>query len=382
MHMIDRKALKNDLLQVCKLNLKSAGVMIIDIPFKEEEMIKILNHYLPMSWIYRIRENMVLSITSNTEEVRFKKDQEEIKKLLRKEYGIEVIIYGTYQDEDPDIEMMIKQIAKMARITREYINENEEKNEYKDNLINNQYQIVLQPKIEIKNNKICGCEALLRYHLKDGIILPPASIISKLESDGSIREVDMFVYETVCNMIAEWKKRGLQEIPVSFNFSRVTLLDQNLVYRMQEISRWYKVDERLLEVEITESIGDIDMYIIKKAVNDIMSAGYPLILDDFGSEYSNVAILSEVAFKCLKIDKSFIHAISSNRKLQYIIRCLIDMCHGLNIETVAEGVENEAQLQLLKEMGADIIQGYIISKPISREEFENTYMKYDFKGKK
>ena len=234
------------------------------------------------------------------------------------------------------------------------------------------YIVYLQPKVHLENRSIFGAEALIRMKDSDGKLIPPINFIPTLESENAIRYVDFFVLETVCKTLADWKKQGLNMISMSVNFSRITLLEADVVETMQRICRKYKIPPRWITIEVTESIGSMDTVALKELIRNIKKAGFSVSLDDFGSQYSNLSLLSSIDFDELKFDKSMVDNIAVNEKSQVIMRYAIDMGLSLNDTiSVAEGIETPEQLKLLLQMNCKYGQGYLFSKPIPIEDFRN-----------
>ena len=154
------------------------------------------------------------------------------------------------------------------------------------------FEIYLQPKAEISTGKIKGAEALIRYRDEEHGLITPDKFIPQLESAGLIRYIDFFVLEEVCKTLQHWKSKGIELFPVSLNFSRATLLEKGVVERIIQTSDRYGIERSLLEIEITESIGDLEHRILSEISKKIIQEGYRLSLDDFGAQYSNLSILS------------------------------------------------------------------------------------------
>jgi len=232
------------------------------------------------------------------------------------------------------------------------------------------YEVFLQPKVELKSQKIYGAEALVRRRENDGSLTSPAKFISLLESEGAIRFIDFFVLETVCQTLQKWKQDGTPLLQMAVNFSRITLMEESVVASMLEICRKYDVEPHWITIEVTESIGRLDMEVLRELIIEIVTAGFSISLDDFGSQYSNLAILSSIDFDELKFDRSLIKNIVGNEKSSVIINHAISMGKMLNkTASVAEGIETKKQLELLEDMDCDFGQGYYFSKPVSIEEF-------------
>lgn len=236
------------------------------------------------------------------------------------------------------------------------------------------FTMFLQPKLHLKGNRITGAEALVRYvHPEKGII-GPDRFIPQLEQSGLISYIDLFIFEEVCRLLADWKKSGKPLMAVSLNFSRSTLIKEDLMDQMEEILTRYQVDRKYIEIEITERLGMIEKESVALIANQIADLGYRLSLDDFGAKYSNLSILSAVHFNVLKMDKSFGNDVLSNPRTRVVVRNILATCRDLGIESVAEGVENQEQMDFLIDLGCDYIQGYLINKPIPVEEFESEYL--------
>jgi len=234
------------------------------------------------------------------------------------------------------------------------------------------YIVYLQPKVHLENRSIFGAEALIRMKDSDGKLIPPINFIPTLESENAIRYVDFFVLETVCKTLADWRKQGINLISMSVNFSRITLLEADVVDTMLRICRKYKIPPRWITIEVTESIGSMETVALKELIRNIKKAGFSVSLDDFGSQYSNLSLLSNIDFDELKFDKSMVDNIAVNEKSQVIMRYAIDMGLSLNDTiSVAEGIETPEQLKLLLQMNCKYGQGYLFSKPIPIEEFRN-----------
>ena len=234
------------------------------------------------------------------------------------------------------------------------------------------YVVYLQPKVQLEDRNIFGAEALVRLKASDGKLIPPINFIPTLESENAIRYVDFFVLETVCKTLAEWRNQGIDMISMSVNFSRLTLLEADVVETMLQICQKYQIPPKWITIEVTESIGSIDAVALKELIHSIKEAGFSVSLDDFGSQYSNIALLSNIDFDELKFDKSMVDNLAVNQKSQVIMRYAIDMGHSLNNTiSVAEGIETPEQLKLLLQMNCKYGQGYLFSKPIPIDDFRN-----------
>lgn len=233
-------------------------------------------------------------------------------------------------------------------------------------------KMYLQKKVDSANQLVVGAEALVRYEDDEHGIVPPGKFIPFLESTGLIYYVDIYIYEQVNKLLAEWKKQGITLIPISFNFSRITLLEDQLIDKMNAINEHYQVDRSLLEIEITENMGEIERKSIIKICAQIHEAGYHIALDDFGSKYSNIAFLSDIHFDTLKFDKGLVDYLVGNKSSHLILESIIGLSRKLDIYNVAEGVESKEQVDILKQLGCTYIQGFYYSKPLPYEDFDTS----------
>ncbi len=244
-----------------------------------------------------------------------------------------------------------------------------------DSIKNAHTKIYLQPKATVMDDRICGAEALIRIvHPKQGVIYPGA-FVPLLEELGLIRYVDFFVLESVCRVLEQWQQKGYSLFPISLNFSRATLLEPGVVQSIEAVTNRYAVPRRLIEIEITESMGDFAQETIANIAKNIRNAGFRLSLDDFGAKYSNLSILSAIHFSALKLDKSLADRVLSNKMACSIVKSVSALCAEYDVEVIAEGVETKAQRQKIGELGCGYVQGYIINKPIPTGEFETLYLK-------
>lgn len=231
-------------------------------------------------------------------------------------------------------------------------------------------KMFLQQKVNSANGHVVGAEALIRYQDEKHGLVGPVQFVPYLETTGLIFYVDFLIFEEVHKLLTLWKQKGIPLIPISLNFSRVTLLSDELVDYMNQIHKKYDIDTQLIEIEITENIGEIERMTIIKQCHEIKMAGYRLALDDFGSKYSNISILSDIHFDTLKFDKQLIDYLIENKKSQWTLECIIDLCRKMDIYNVAEGVELKEQVDILAQMGCTYIQGYYYSKPVIASQFD------------
>lgn len=234
-------------------------------------------------------------------------------------------------------------------------------------LENNMLEIYLQPKFDCKTNEMIGSEALLR--LKDNNkFISPAIFIPIAEETGFITTIDSYVFEKVCKIINEFKKDNIFIGPVSVNVSRKKIEQFNLVEEYEEIMKKYNISKEEIELEITEGTILSDNTIIQKVIKKIKKSKFKILVDDFGTGYSSISMLKSLDIDGIKIDRSFI--IDETEKGKEILKYVIKLGKSLNLSLTAEGVETKEQLEYLKKLNCDIIQGYYFSKPLEIEQFK------------
>ncbi len=237
-------------------------------------------------------------------------------------------------------------------------------------LNDNLFRVYLQPKVDLKTGKFNGAEALIRKFNPDGTaLIPPYKFVPIYEREKIIRHIDLFVLETVCQTLQEWLKVG-HALPISVNLSRITFSEHNIIADMLDICSKYDIPLELVDIEITESDNHVTNQELKEKIHALKAAGFSVSLDDFGTDYSNLLILTAVDFNQIKFDTSLIEKICEDDRYQAILTHAIGMCNDLHIEDVlAEGIETLEQRDLLIKMGCKSGQGYLFSRPIPIPEF-------------
>lgn len=237
-------------------------------------------------------------------------------------------------------------------------------------ITNNEFVVYYQPKISVKDESLCGCEALVRW-IKDGKIVPPMEFIPVLEENGAVCELDFYVLERVCSDIKEWNAKGITPVPVSVNFSKQHIRHTGVADRILAIIEKYGVDHSLIEIELTEMSGYSDFGNLCEFVNKIRTMGIKVSIDDFGTGYSSLNMLTELDVDVVKLDRSLTSCVESEySKTKLLLLNIVDMVHKLNYKALAEGVETDEQLKFLKNIGCSMIQGFLYDMPLPKEDFE------------
>lgn len=235
-----------------------------------------------------------------------------------------------------------------------------------------QFQMFLQPKYSIKQNRIVGAEALVRWvHPERGMIFPD-EFIPIIEENGFIRNVDYFIWEEAARFIRRLAQNGVTDCPISVNMSRVHLQDDLCKQKLRDILQETGIDRRLLELEITETMDDQQ---VSKKAQELKDEGYKLLMDDFGSGYSSLNILLETPFDVIKLDRKFVGNMMLSERGKVILEQVATMADKIGLGLLAEGVETKEQAQVLQKLGCDLAQGYFYAKPMPAEEFFERLMK-------
>ena len=232
----------------------------------------------------------------------------------------------------------------------------------------NEFRPFYQPKMSASKNKIVGAEALARWIKEDGQVIPPAQFIPILERGKEVCQMDFHMLRCVCSDLAEWIDKGLNPPKISVNLSRKNLNNPYLVQEITEIIDLYKVPHSLIEVEITETLDEHPLEELNKLVDYLHRRGISVAIDDFGTGSSSMNLLRTVEFDILKIDKSFVD--NSTERDEKVLKRIITIAKDIGLDIIAEGVESVEQLENLKELGCDNIQGFYYAKPLPKEEFE------------
>ena len=234
-----------------------------------------------------------------------------------------------------------------------------------------QFKVYFQPKFDITGEKpvLAGAEGLVRWqHPKHGMI-SPGVFIPLFEDNGLIQELDYYVWRESARQIRRWKDEVGHTVPVSVNVSRVDMYDANIVYTLLNILEESRLEAGDLHLEVTESAYAEDAEQIIETVKRLRAMGFLVEMDDFGTGYSSLNMLSALPIDVLKLDMKFIRTAFMQEKDTHMLEIIIQIARYLQALVVAEGVETEEQLQALKEIGCDLVQGYYFSAPVPAEKF-------------
>jgi len=239
---------------------------------------------------------------------------------------------------------------------------------FEEAIENRRFEVWYQPKFETKTGTIVSAEALVRWRDSSDNLIPPGKFIPLFEKNGKIQMLDEYVFDEVCRNLCKWKSEDRVMLPVSINISRASLYYPNIAERYRDIVEVYNIDPKYVQLEITESAA-VENEKINSLLDKFHEYGFCLLLDDFGNGYSSLATLNEMKYDTLKLDKSLIDCIGE-RNGEILLYYVIKLAHNLGLHITAEGVETKSQVDFLKTLECDDIQGYYFSKPLHKQDYE------------
>jgi EAL domain-containing protein (putative c-di-GMP-specific phosphodiesterase class I) len=233
----------------------------------------------------------------------------------------------------------------------------------------NEFILHYQPQVAMADGRITGAEALIRWNHPSLGILGPARFIEVAEERGFIVQIGNWVIREACRQLALWHSQGLPKMSLAINLSALQFRQQDLAEVLEKALSSHGLSADMLDVEVTESVIMEDVTSTLQAIDSIKGMGLQLSIDDFGTGYSSLSYLKRFKADKLKIDRSFVRDIPNDLDDSAIARAIINMAKNLNMQVVAEGVETIDQWHFLKQEGCDLIQGYLLAKPMPPEEF-------------
>lgn len=336
-----------------------------------------------------ILEDIVINMTSVPDEIT---------SLLPDHFKLEFSI-GVYEIKDPaeNVEVMMDKAETARKAGKAGLNpkricifttQMENTTQHEKDIIfdmerafqENEFIVYYQPKFLFNTGKIIGAEALVRWNHKKRGLLTPSYFVPLFEKNGFIEKIDLLVFENVCQFLDKWNKAQAgktekQAITISCNLSRVQLYNPDIAKIYKAIASKYEIAPSSIEIELTESLMMDNKDRLLKAMHDIKNAGFSISVDDFGSGFSSLSLLKDIPANVIKLDKEFLNTQNDTEKEHIIINSVIKMAKDLDMTTVAEGVEDEKQSELLKNMGCDIVQGFFYAKPMPSSAFNELLKK-------
>lgn len=237
------------------------------------------------------------------------------------------------------------------------------------------FKVYYQPKHDAKTGKLVGAEALVRWIHPEYGFMNPGDFIPLFEQNGFIVENDRFVFRKTCENLKRWEGMGIKTVPISINASKLTMSNADVVSNMRNAVEQNGVSTQQLHIEVTETLMTDNVADLIEKLNEIRRLGFEVELDDFGSGYSSINILSTLPIDVLKLDMSFMQQFG-DKKRSVVLESCIDLAKKLGFKTVSEGVEYKEQSDELGRLGVDMIQGYLYSKPLPENEFEKYMLEH------
>lgn len=324
---------------------------------RREEYLEKLNEYARSIGIkYPIRLKFgIYQVRKNDKEIDVMIDKANVaRKSLT---GDEKVLLAYYSDS------IVEKIRKI----------NEVESEMQKALDTGQFKIYLQPKWDILEDKPIGVEALVRWQKEDGRIITPNEFIPIFEKNGFVEKLDFYMLESCCKQMRKMLDKGIHVYPVSINQSRVLWNSPDYLKNVRKVLEHYNIPSELVELELTETVFTNNKAEMLHIMNELKKLDITISIDDFGSGYSSLNILKDMAFDVLKLDREFVRESLNSKSSQWILQKIVEMAHGLGMIVVCEGVETKEQVELLKEIGCRYAQGYYYGRPMPMDEFNQTY---------
>ena len=235
-------------------------------------------------------------------------------------------------------------------------------------LVNNEFKVYYQPKVDVFTGEIVGAEALCRW-VRDGKVVPPIDFIPMLEETNDICRLDMYMLGKVCADIKRWLAEGRDVVRVSVNLSRKNMMNAGLLEKIIGIIGESGIPHELIEIELTETTTDVEFKDLKRVVGGLQHEGVCASVDDFGIGYSSLNLIKAIPWNVLKVDRSFLPTEDDGTSF-IMFKYVVAMAKAMGLVCIAEGVETQAQLGVLKESGCSIAQGFLFDMPLPVSEFE------------
>lgn len=310
------------------------------------------------------------------------------------QFGIQLKIilrYGIYQIDDPNIPASLMcdraclakaSIKGLYGTYFKYYDENIRNklmleqyicNTMKAALLSNEFKIYFQPIYDIRSEKIVGAEALVRWENPREGLMPPGEFIPLFEKNGFITDLDLYVWEGCCKKLREWIDGGNIVVPISVNVSRADLYNPNIDRMLLELINKYRIGPKLLHLEITESAYTENSQQIIQSVEKLKKLGFTIEMDDFGSGYSSLNMLTELPIDMLKLDIRFLQSKGSNGRS--VLNFIMSLGQWLGLEIIAEGAETAEQIALLRSLDCQFVQGYYFARPMPEDDFKKMLSK-------
>ncbi|MDO4166253.1 MAG: EAL domain-containing protein [Eubacteriales bacterium] len=312
--------------------------------------------------------------------------REKVRKIIP-EFDM-IPVFGFYLVTDPKMEVnAMYDFAKMASkqckgsyiqnfayyedaMGQDVINEQKIVNMTRPALEQEKFVLYIQPKYDIQGDRIAGGEVLVRWKESDRGMISPGEFIPVFERNGFIMQLDYYVWEHACKLLRGWLDKGYTPMPISVNVSRVSVYNPNLVDLICSLVESYQIPPELFQLELTESAYTTNPFLIRETMKKLQERGFTILMDDFGSGYSSLNVLKDIAVDVLKIDMKFMEEAEIPGRSENILASVVSMAQRLKMPVIAEGVEKKSQVDFLKGIGCEYVQGFYFAKPMPSEEYE------------
>ena len=227
-----------------------------------------------------------------------------------------------------------------------------------------------QPKYSLKEKKIVSCEVLARWKTPEGILVP-AKFIERADRAGLLNQIDLAIFEAAMKDLGDALKRGRRAVPISVNFSLYEFFQKNFLNKVLSVLEDNQIPPTYLEIEITETTSQYNKFYSTQVITKLKNKGIRILMDDVGAGFAQIDNLRQIPFDAIKIDKSFTDKILDDDKARSVVRFLIQLIHDSDMEAIIEGVESKEQVDLLRKMKVDTIQGFYYSRPLPFADYQN-----------
>jgi len=243
-----------------------------------------------------------------------------------------------------------------------------------------EFLVYYQPVINTENNECVSCEALVRWDSKALGFIGPGEFIPLAEYLGLITDIGDYVFEKACLQCKKWNDMGFPDFKININLSVVQLLQMNIVENIKNMTKRTGVNPKNLTLEVTESFAINDMDRVLKIIKEFKESGFNIALDDFGTGYSSLNYIKKLPLDVIKVDKTFIDDILTDEYAQSFVKLIVELSKTIGTKVVVEGIENEEQCKMIKNLGVNFIQGFYYGRPVSSIEFERNYLGKKLEG--
>ncbi len=234
---------------------------------------------------------------------------------------------------------------------------------------NSELELYLQPQISLTSHRLKGVEALIRWHHPEKGMVSPGAFIPYAEKSGLIVEIGDWVIEEACRLGRLWQDRGREALTIGINLSAVQFeTPDRLIRRLRQALERYRLSSATLELELTESSLLKDGRQALATMKRLRAEGFRLAIDDFGTGYSSLSYLRQMPVSTLKIDRAFVRELHIHLNDALIIHSLVSLAHSLGMSVIAEGAELESQMRILADSGCDMLQGFVVARPMSMDQ--------------